>query len=81
MDDVSWRALYMNEPIEREGLVYSEDELRRYFELPKEDPDAVIGICDTKDKGLTMLSCRWPMCMGMTTILTIAFVITVCPIL
>ena len=51
MDDLSWRALYMNEPIEREGLVYSEDELRRYFELPKEDPDAVIGICDTKDKG------------------------------
>lgn len=51
MDDVSWRALYMNEPIEREGLVYSEDELRRYFELPKEIPDAIIGICDTKDKG------------------------------
>ena len=23
MDDVSWRALYMNEPIEREGLLYS----------------------------------------------------------
>jgi len=51
MDDVSWRALYMNEPIEREGLVYAQDELRRYFELPKEDPDAIIGICDTKDKG------------------------------
>jgi predicted phage terminase large subunit-like protein len=51
MDDASWRALYMNQPIEREGLVYSEDELRRYFELPLEDPDAIIGICDTKDKG------------------------------
>lgn len=51
MDDVSWRALYMNEPIEREGLVYSPDELRRYFDLPKEDADAVIGICDTKDRG------------------------------
>ena len=51
MDDVSWRALYMNEPIEREGLVYSPDELRRYFELPKEEADAIIGICDTKDKG------------------------------
>lgn len=50
MDDASWRALYMNEPIEREGLVYHEDELRRYFELP-EDADAIIGICDTKDKG------------------------------
>lgn len=51
MDDVSWRALYMNQPIEREGLLYSRDELRRYFELPSGDPDAIIGICDTKDKG------------------------------
>jgi len=51
MDDASWRALYMNEPIEREGLVYNQDELRRYWELPKEPPDAIIGICDTKDKG------------------------------
>lgn len=51
MDDVSWRALYMNQPIEREGLLYCEDELRRYFELPSDDPDAIIGICDTKDKG------------------------------
>ena len=51
MDDASWRALYMNEPIEREGLLYHQDELRRYFELPEEDPDAIIGICDTKDKG------------------------------
>lgn len=51
MDDASWRALYMNEPIEREGLIYSEDELRRYFELPRDEPDAIIGVCDTKDKG------------------------------
>ena len=51
MDDASWRALYQNDPIEREGLVYNKDELRRYFELPEGDPDAIIGICDTKDKG------------------------------
>ncbi len=51
MDDVSWRALYMNEPIERYGLVYPEDELRRYYELPDIEPDAIIGICDTKDRG------------------------------
>ena len=51
MDDASWRALYMNEPIEREGLLYSDDELRRYFELPDRVPDAVIAICDTKDRG------------------------------
>ena len=51
MDDVSWRALYMNEPIEREGLLYAEDDLRRYFDLPTEDPDYILGVCDTKDKG------------------------------
>ena len=51
MDDASWRALYMNQPIEREGLLYAEDELRRYFELPNATPDGVISICDTKDKG------------------------------
>jgi predicted phage terminase large subunit-like protein len=51
MDDASWRALYMNQPIEREGLLYNEDELRRYFELPDREPDGIISICDTKDKG------------------------------
>ena len=51
MDDVSWRALYMNQPIEREGLLYAESELRRYFELPDREPDGIISICDTKDKG------------------------------
>ena len=51
MDDASWRALYLNEPIEREGLLYAQDELRRFFDLPAEEPDAVIGVCDTKDRG------------------------------
>lgn len=51
MDDANWRALYQNDPIEREGRLYDEDELRRFFELPDHAPDAIIGICDTKDKG------------------------------
>ena len=51
MDDASWRALYMNQPIEREGLLYAEDELRRYFELPDGEPDAILSVCDTKDRG------------------------------
>ena len=51
MDDVSWRALYLNEPIERSGICFPPNELRRYFELPSEQPDAIIGVCDTKDKG------------------------------
>lgn len=51
MDDASWRALYMNQPIEREGLLVSESELRRYFELPDGEPDAIISVCDTKTTG------------------------------
>lgn len=51
LDDASFCALFMNQPIEREGLLYSETELRRYFELPEGEPDAIISICDTKDKG------------------------------
>ena len=51
MDEISYKCLYKNEPIEREGLLYHEDDLRRYLALPLENPDAVIGICDTKDKG------------------------------
>ncbi|MFV0552934.1 MAG: phage terminase large subunit [Anaerorhabdus sp.] len=51
LDEPSFKALYLNQPVEREGLLYDEDELRRYFELPPSPPDAIIGICDTKDKG------------------------------
>lgn len=51
MDDASWRALYMGQPIEREGQLYNEDELRRYFELPDREPDAILSVCDTKDRG------------------------------
>lgn len=51
LDDCSFKALFMNEPIEREGLVYDENELRRYYELPDEEPEIIIAVCDTKDKG------------------------------
>lgn len=51
MTDTEWRALYMNQPIEREGLLYHPDELRRYFELPEKEPDAILCVCDTKDRG------------------------------
>ena len=51
MDDVSWKALYMNQPVEREGLLYPEDELQRFFDLPDSQPDAILAACDTKDRG------------------------------
>ena len=51
MDSASWKALYMNEPIEREGQLYPQNMLQRYFELPDGEPDAIIGVCDTKTTG------------------------------
>ena len=51
MDDISFKCLFQNEPIEREGLLYHDDEIRRYLELPLQQPDAVLSIVDTKNKG------------------------------
>lgn len=51
MDSYMWGALYMGEPVEREGLLFPRDELRRYTELPGEDPDAIVAVVDTKDRG------------------------------
>lgn len=48
-------CLYKNEPIEREGLLYTDEELRRFITLPITEPDAVWGICDTKNKGTDFL--------------------------
>lgn len=51
MDEISYNCLYKSKPIEREGLLYHEEDLRRFQSLPLEEPDAILGICDTKDKG------------------------------
>lgn len=65
MDDISFNCLYQQKPVEREGLLLPADELRRFYlekhhvpegvsgytVFPKKDPDAICGVCDTKDKG------------------------------
>ena len=51
MDDISYKCLYKQEPIEREGLLYHEEDLRRFLSLPIREPDAILGICDVKNKG------------------------------
>lgn len=51
MDEVSYRCLYKNEPIEREGLLYTDNAIRRYFNLPDGEPDEILAQCDPKGKG------------------------------
>ena len=50
-DEPSFQALFMNRPVEREGLLYPPESLKRYFDLPEGEPDAIVGVCDTKDRG------------------------------
>ena len=51
MDDASWKALYMNQPIEREGTLFDADELQYFTDLPDTPPDSIIAVCDTKEQG------------------------------
>jgi predicted phage terminase large subunit-like protein len=51
MDELSFKALYMGEPVEREGLLYETEGLRRYYSLPEGDPDAVLAVVDTAEGG------------------------------
>lgn len=57
MDDPSWLAIYQQQPIEREGVLYDSSELKRYFDLPDKEPDAVLAICDTKEQGADYCVC------------------------
>lgn len=51
MDEISYRCLYKQDPIEREGLLFQDDKIRRYLNLPHGEPELITGQCDTKGKG------------------------------
>lgn len=51
MDEISYRCLYKQDPIEREGLLFPDDKIRRYLNLPHGEPEIITGQCDTKGKG------------------------------
>ena len=51
MDDISYQCLFMQQPIEREGLLFPEDKIRRYLNLPHGEPKLITAQCDTKGKG------------------------------
>lgn len=52
LDPVTYRCLFKNEPIEREGLLFEPDTLRRFKELPPgKVPDAIWAFLDPKGSG------------------------------
>ena len=51
MDDISYQCLFMQQPIEREGLLFPDDKIRRYLNLPHGEAEITTAQCDTKGKG------------------------------
>ena len=61
LDDVSWKCLFQNQPIEREGLLFPEEELLYYNGvLPDGEPDRKVSVCDIAWGGGDSLS--MPIC-------------------
>lgn len=50
-DEDQWRAKYMCDPFFKHGVMFPRGELRYFDELPNRAPDAVLAVCDTKDRG------------------------------
>ena len=43
---------FQQQPFEAKGILFQEASLNRYFELPVDrEPDSIIAVCDTADKG------------------------------
>lgn len=55
-DLVSWECLYQQNPMEREGLLFPEDGLRRFMSLPPGKPDKIVAFCDVAFGGIDYLS-------------------------
>lgn len=51
MDDVSYNCLYKQRPVEREGLLFPEEKIMRYKELPTSKIERITAQADTKSTG------------------------------
>lgn len=56
MDKISFNCIYQQEAVERDGLLFEDEKLRKYYKLPDEECDGVWAVCDTKDKGTDFVS-------------------------
>lgn len=52
LDEITYKCLYKSNPVEREGLLFAPDTLRRFKRLPPDrEPDAIWGFLDPKGEG------------------------------
>lgn len=47
-----WESEFQQQPFEAKGLLFNKDELNYFYELPPDkDPDSIIAVADTAEKG------------------------------
>lgn len=52
LDPEQFESEFQQQPFEAKGLLFNKKDLNYFFELPPDkDPDAVIAVCDTAEKG------------------------------
>ena len=50
--EIQWASQYQQQPFEAKGRLFPENDLNRYFSLPTDkDPDAIVAVCDTAERG------------------------------
>lgn len=54
LDSVTWECVFQQNPMERDGLLYPD--LKKYFELPRDEPDDIYAFCDVAFGGEDSLS-------------------------
>ena len=52
LSEEQWASEFQQQPFEAKGRLFPEDKLQRFFKLPPDqEPDAIVAVCDTKEKG------------------------------
>lgn len=52
LSEEQWESEFQQKPFEAKGLLFPEEKLQRYFKLPPDkEPDAIVAVCDTKERG------------------------------
>ena len=56
MNDIDYECIYQQNPMDKQGLLFPENELQTFKELPNQPPDEIFGACDVAFSGADHLS-------------------------
>lgn len=51
MNEIDYECIYQQNPMDKQGLLFNENDLKRFKELPNTDPDEIFCACDVAFSG------------------------------